>query len=246
MKLTRYRESVDTHAAPVGRVYGLIRESWRDKSLKTSYGFTLAGDPTTLSAEWEIEERRAFLDSLKDHDLVVDIGANVGFYSCLAATHGKPVIAIEPAPRYLRYLMRNLWDNGLLEVEVFPLGLDARSGLRMLYGYGGIASFVTGWGQSKHGEIVPVTTLDTILAGRFDGQKILIKADVEGFELNVLRGAANTLARNPRPTWLMEVLSTDQMIPGGRNLQFDDTFKIFRENQYQSRVLDNKNFMFWA
>ena len=69
MNLGPYRKLVDTRAAPPGRLYRLIRESWRDKSLETSYGFTLAGDPTMLSAEWEVEVQRAFLELLESHDL---------------------------------------------------------------------------------------------------------------------------------------------------------------------------------
>jgi FkbM family methyltransferase len=175
---------------------------------------------------------------------VIDIGANIGFYSCLAGTRGKPTIAIEPSPRNIRYLRRNLMENGIRSVEVFPLGLAESAGPRKLYGYGGAASLVEGWAQSKRGESVLTTTLDEVLAGRFERERLLVKIDVEGYELAVLRGATRTLSRDPRPTWLVEVLQHDPLIPTGHNDQFQATLELFHSAGYCQWRVDEKNFLF--
>jgi FkbM family methyltransferase len=189
--------------------------------------------------DYEPAEASTFLDLLENHDAVIDIGANVGLYSCLAASRGKRVISVEPAARNLKYLYQNLWENQFHAAEVFPLGLAKQPGLNRLYGYGGISSFVTGWAQADKDRfaIVPVTSLDTIISGRFRGQRLLIKMDVEGFELDVLAGAERTLDLDPKPTWLVEILLDVETIPGGVNKRFAEAFEIFWSHGYECRKL---------
>lgn len=236
---------VDAHIEPAGWAYRRVRDliSGR-RSRQTRYGFTLAGDPRMTKDGWEAEEIKLFLEMLPGHSAVIDIGANIGFYSCLAGSRGKPTIAIEPSPRNIRYLLRNLLENGVKGVELCPLGLAESAGRRTLYGYGGAASLVEGWAQSKRGESVLTTTLDEVLAGKFEGERLLIKIDVEGYELAVVRGAARTLSRDPRPTWLVEVLQHDPLIPSGHNDQFQATLELFRSAGYRQRRVDEKNFLF--
>jgi len=239
--LSRCRKTVDTFAPPLGRQYRLLRDvTNRRRSIPTKYGFSLSGDPTMTRDGWEENEIEAFLELVKCHETVIDIGANVGFYSCLAASRGKQTIAVEPSSRNLNFLYRNLWENKFLDVEVFPLGLAGRSGLGRIYGYGGIASFVPGWAQAYEAQstLAPLTTLDAIAAGRFEGKKLLIKMDVEGFELDVLAGATATLNLNPRPTWLVEILLSGEVIPGGVSSRFAEAFEVFWRHGYQSRMLD--------
>jgi FkbM family methyltransferase len=191
--------------------------------------------------ECENNEIEVFLELMETHDFVLDIGANVGFYSCLAASHGKYTIAFEPSSRNLNFLYRNLWDNKFREVEVFPLGLAGQCGLGRIYGYGGIASFVPGWAQAREAQtcLVPLTTLDTIVAGRFQGNKLLIKMDVEGFELEVLAGAQKTLDLSPKPTWLVEILLCGEVLPDEMNAKYTEAFDVFWQHGYRCRMLDS-------
>ena len=129
--------------------------------------------------------------------------------------------------------------NSFEEVEVFPLGLASKAGIERIYGSGTGASLVAGWaGASRSSyELVPVTTLDKILNGRFDGIPILIKMDVEGFELEVLRGADRILKLNPRPTWLVEICLSENC-PPGQNDKFHATFDLFSRYGYKATVAD--------
>ena len=241
MLLSKCRRVVDTYAPSFGRQYRLLRDATnRRSSIHTKYGFTLAGDPSMANYECESNEIDVFLEMMETHDIVLDIGANVGLYSCLAASHGKPVIAVEPSSRNLNFLYRNLWDNKFRKVEVFPLGLAGHSGLGRIYGYGGIASFVPGWAQARESQscLVPLTTLDTIVSGRFQNKNLLIKMDVEGFELDVLAGAANTLDLIPRPTWLVEILLRGEVLPDGMNKKYTEAFEVFWKHGYRCRMLD--------
>ena len=149
MFLSAIRKPIDTFAPSVGHLYRRLRDvAVAKRSRHTIYGFTLAGDPRMASSDFEPNEVRTFLESLESHDTVLDIGANVGFYSCLAASRGKHVLSFEPSPRNLRFLYRNLMENGLQNAEVFPVGVAKQCGLSRIYGFGGISSFVAGWAQA--------------------------------------------------------------------------------------------------
>lgn len=240
MYLTKLRKPVDAHAPWLAHSYRSLRDltSWRF-ARQTAYGFSLAGDATIANASFEPGEAQVFLRQCENHDVVIDIGANVGFYSCLAASRGKCVVSFEPAQRNLKFLYENLWSNGFFSVEVFPVALGPKPGLMPLYGFGGIASLVAGWAQASnnHSHFASVTTLDTIVGNRFGGRRLLIKMDVEGFELNVLAGARKMLRQDPKPTWIVEILLSGTAIPGGINENFCETFEVFWSNNYRCEAL---------
>ena len=129
--------------------------------------------------------------------------------------------------------MANGWQNN---AEVFPLALGEKPELLTLYGASGpSASLVKNWaGYSSHfKKVVPVSTLDNILAGRFLGQRLFIKMDVEGTEYQVLKGGGGILARSPKPIWLLEIC-LQEFHPEGKNPDFLKTFQLFWENGYQA------------
>ena len=82
----------------------------KNPGIKTSWGSTLAGNPLMTSGDFEPEETRLVRESLHKVSVLVNVGANVGYY-CHALSLGKLVIAVEPIARNLRYLMRNIIQN---------------------------------------------------------------------------------------------------------------------------------------
>lgn len=184
-------------------------------------------------------EETALLARLMDRcDRFVDIGANLGYYTCLALQHGKPVVAFEPQEQNLRCLFRNLASNGWQDerVEVFPVALSERSGALTLYGASGpSASLLPNWAGYSPGyaKVVPVSTLDRLLEGRYAGERLLVKMDVEGAEYQVLRGALATLGRRPRPVWLLEVC-LEEFHPDGANPDFAAIFGLFFDHGYEA------------
>ena len=171
-------------------------------------------------------------------DRFVDIGANLGYYTCLALQRGRPVVAFEPQEQNLQCLFRNLASNGWSDArtEVFPLALSESPGMLTLYGASGpSASLVRGWADysSNYSKTVPVNTLDNVLQGRFASERLLVKIDVEGAEYQVLRGAVASVARTPRPAWLLEVC-LDEFHPQGLNPDFAAIFQLFWDHGYQA------------
>lgn len=139
---------------------------------------------------------KAFLSShFKDGGVFVDVGANVGAYSLRAASKGMRVISFEPNPENARLLRRNAELNDVV-VDLRPHALGAAEG-RASISQNGATSRI---GSDMPGVDVDVRTLDGLQLDRVD----LMKVDVEGYELDVLRGAAQTLART-HPALLIEM-----------------------------------------
>ena len=145
-------------------------------------------------------------------------------------------MAVEPQPRNVQLLLRNLRINRF-DVEVLPLALADKVGVLPLYGGGQGASLSRGWGGMKatYSSLVPVSTLDSILAGRFADQPLLVKLDVEGHEKQVMEGAAQTLAR-PNVSWLVEHGLTENFADVNPN--FRALFEIFWDNGYTACTLE--------
>lgn len=140
----------------------------------------------------EPDEMGFTLHVLNPGDIFVDIGANVGAYSVLAAEAGASVVAIEPIPDTWTRLTTNIRLNGFESlVTAYRVGLsDANGSLRFSTNKDSI-NHVLAPGEDVPAVDVDVVTLDSLLGGR---SPALIKIDVEGHELPVLRGAEKTLA----------------------------------------------------
>lgn len=145
----------------------------------------------------EPEVFRALHDLLRAGDTFVDAGANIGFYTVLAARLVGPtgrVVAVEMMPDTAAILREHVRLNGLNNVRIVENALSARVGERV------VAHVETGkFGQasiagSARGQAITVetTTLDAVLQ---DVDAIrLMKMDLEGAEYGALCGAERALS----------------------------------------------------
>src|SRR5438093_3453331 len=83
------------------------------KARTTPYGFKLLGSNSIhhramQAGTFEPEETALIQQCLRDAEVFVDVGANIGFYSCIARLAGKQVIAVEPLRRNLDYFYANM------------------------------------------------------------------------------------------------------------------------------------------
>jgi FkbM family methyltransferase len=206
--------------------------------VRTAWGFEFAGAvPDTTEAD-EAAHVRALSRLIDAADVFVDVGANVGFFTCLARARGKAVIAVEPFPLNITSISRNLAANGWTDVEVHRVALADRAGEGTLYGRDTLASRVKGWAVADDSWRQPIalTTLDALLDARFAGSRLAIKIDVEGGEHDVLRGASQTLTRTPAPIWAVEI-AFDENHPGGSNPHFLATFELFFSHDYAATTV---------
>jgi hypothetical protein len=81
--------------------------------------------------------------------------------------------------------------------------------------------------------------MDVVLGTRLRGERVLIILDVEGAEQQVLEGASIMLANNPKPVWVVEIMTTDHQPRGiGMNPNLKSTFQLFFRNGYQAFNFD--------
>jgi FkbM family methyltransferase len=162
---------------------------------------------------FENPQRRFVERFLQPGMTVLDLGAHHGFYTLVASkrvgARGK-VISFEPSPRERRALRLHLLLNRCRNVEVEELALgdeDTESDLFVVEDYAsGCNSLRRPDVQASTSTLrVRVSCLDSWLAKRDIGRVDFIKLDVEGAELNVLKGASRLLQREPRPVILAEV-----------------------------------------
>jgi len=219
----------------------LINTIFRSKiTFKTPFGFELSArnfvaHRAMAAWQFELEENNILKKMLLDSDVFIDIGANIGLYTCLAQSLGKHTVSFEPQPINLEFLFTNLTNNGWHHAEIFPIGLSDTRGMATLYGASGpSASLIGGWAEysKKYRQTIALNTLDSVIGGRFQGDKLLIKIDVEGAEYNVLRGAMETLRkRTPRPQWFVEIC-LGEFHPGRMNAHYADIFNMFWDAGY--------------
>ncbi len=132
---------------------------------------------------------------------ILDIGANVGLYTVIAALANPDakVVAFEPVPSTFAVLGENLARNGLTDLEHHNIAVGAESGTASFHvPYGDCpssASFDESGFRGLDGEVVEVdvVTIDEIIAG--DDPVDFVKIDVEGFEPLVLEGMTATIER---------------------------------------------------
>ncbi len=159
----------------------------------------------------EEEELRIFFDLLGENGVFVDIGANAGWYSILAALNGAAVYAFEPLPATYQRLTKNIALNDISRIKTFPVGLGEKSSTEIFYyhpyisGASSRANLDYFSDGSAKTEECPLTTLDHIAATEQIDRIDLIKCDIEGAELFAFRGAKETIKRL-RPFVLSEML----------------------------------------
>jgi len=148
---------------------------------------------------WNDEEYRAFRAGISAGDTVLDVGANLGAYSVLFGKWVGPagrVFAFEPAPAARFGLHRHVALNGLEDrVTVRPEAMSDRAGTVRFRASGphGDNRIVKAERDAPEHIDVPTTSIDAFCRENKLTPR-LIKVDVEGAELDVLRGARETLA----------------------------------------------------
>lgn len=146
---------------------------------------------------------------LKPSDTFFDLGANAGFFTLIAArlvgNEGK-CVAFDPSPDNTKSISEQLTLNSLDQCTVVMEAIADFEGEADFF-FASPGSSLGHLGKSKNGEQqtkVKVTTLDNAVI-RF-GAPNLVKMDIEGAEVQALRGASLVL-KQIRPVWLIELHS---------------------------------------
>jgi FkbM family methyltransferase len=141
---------------------------------------------------YEPEQTRLFLETIRPGDTVLDVGANVGYYTVLSAVLAGPggaVWSFEPNPRNAAFLRRHAEINGLRQVRVEEAAAsDAVGVARFDFGTGSGTGHLAADGPIE----VRTLRLDDVCAAHRIVPRV-VKIDVEGAEAAVLDGFAATV-----------------------------------------------------
>ena len=173
-----------------------------------------------LRGTYEPKTRELFTQLLGPGKTLVDVGANVGYFTVLGALlvgSGGRVIAFEPEPTNHGLLADNIRRNDLGQVLVRNQAVAAEPGELFL----DVNPAESGWHRlatdnspASHRKVpVTVTTVDLVLS-ELGGAVDVVKIDVEGFEPAVVAGMTQTVAANPDISVILE-FSPDQSLLSG-------------------------------
>jgi FkbM family methyltransferase len=163
---------------------------------------------------YEGETLRVFLALLRHGRVVVDVGANTGLFSLVAAKANPAVQvwAFEPVPFIADMLRGNIHLNGLTNVHLEPTVVAETVGDAPFFvtqtsvGIPTDSSSVAGFRPQVDEHRLPTTTLDAFMIQRRPESLDLLKIDTEAGETKVIQGARATL-RHQRPIILCEILA---------------------------------------
>jgi len=166
--------------------------------IKTEYGEQIVYEPEQFALAFADNSYQCQIKDLLEtdkYDVFLDVGAAWGHFAIIASRHCKRVIAFEPQPfRYgfLLYNCRHLFN------------VDCRYEFVTCEGEAPTMGKLQEMCEARHLKRynVPVVTLDYIYIK--PDEKVLVKLDVEGSELKVLKGCPNLIA-NPNVDWIIDI-----------------------------------------
>ena len=202
------------------------------------------GRPLYTGCAYELDETRLLERFLSPAMHVVDVGANVGYMSALAAKQVGPrgrVLAIEPDPGNSTLLAANLSRNGYRNVAIESVAVGAAPGTVTLFrsawnmGNHRVNAGPAAQTQARDTIAVPMETVDALIVRHRLTPVHFVKMDVEGYEPGVLAGMNGLLERD-RPLVLTEFWPFGMRDAGFDPVAFLETF--FRMG-YDCRTVSN-------
>ena len=208
------------HVGLAVRAYGMLNRPWLGAVVRFVM-VPLRGVPMTaiggngrglkfsggqlirLVSSLEPEVEACFLAAIGPEALVSDVGANIGWYSLLAARRTGPrgrVVAFEPDSANVTSLRRNVRRNGFHNLLAVPAAVADHEGWQAFRADGGVMGKLDDAGTA----LVPVVTLDSWHRQAATPAPDVVKIDVEGAEVAVIAGMAEIL-RSARPTLIIEL-----------------------------------------
>lgn len=182
------------------------------RTVATRHGFRMSLDLRQFvdraiycQGEWEPLETALFAKVLRPGDRVADVGANIGWFSLLAARLVGPagqVHSFEANRETFDLLLANLALNASTSVAAHCLAVGEAAGLARIAPREAGNAGADGVELADGGaDAVPLVRLDEVLA---EGPLRLIKLDIEGWEAKALRGAEGLLRRAEAPDLVFE------------------------------------------
>jgi FkbM family methyltransferase len=153
---------------------------------------------------YESHVTRVLVDVLKLGDVFLDLGANIGYFSLLAASivreSGK-VISFEPNVQNLQLLYSSIVENRFENIRVYPLAASNSNQILKLTSFGSNGYLEAVPSGKSNFQFVQTVTADELL--QCEKQINVVKMDIEGYESLALRGM-DKMIRKFKPTIFTE------------------------------------------
>ena len=137
-----------------------------------------------------------FASNCSIEDIFFDIGANIGFFSMLAARSGAEVFSFELEPSNVRALFDNAYLNDA-SLNIIPIGLSDKNALFATdfagAGVGGSLNRLVREGEGRAPRTISIT-LDTLYKANLIPVPTKVKLDVDGLEPNIIKGGQELLS----------------------------------------------------
>jgi len=161
---------------------------------------------------YEPSKCQALKEFLRAGETFIDVGCNKGDFSLLASRLVGPqgrVLAFEPHPENCRWIRKSIAKNDYRNIDLYEFALSDANGATQLHlgEKSGTHTLRAGRLQREKGTLeIKTRRLDDLLQEiRFHRSIKAMKIDVEGAELDVLKGARETIARNPGIVLFLDV-----------------------------------------
>lgn len=173
----------------------------------------------------EFQDMAFVLHLLREGDVFVDVGANVGAYTVLAGGVGARCISIEPSKNAYDHLLLNLHLNGIRDkVDARNIVIGSKKGtMKFTEGLDTVNHVVANSEAACIASCnIEADTLDNIVA---ESEPALLKIDVEGFETEVIAGAGEVLSKESLLAVIMELNGSGQRYGFDEGELFERMFK---------------------
>ena len=170
---------------------------------------------------------------LKDGGLFIDVGANIGYFSLLAAVKKNvEVVAFEPSPRERNRLYENIALNSFNNVVIYPFALSDKP-QKLNLGIArdwnpGLNSFVNNLGNEQVDSVeVNCYSFDSMITNELAARVKLIKIDVEGYEMAVLNGMKASMNKLVQTKFILEINTSFLEKAGSSVKEVYDFFALY-------------------
>ncbi len=241
--LCEVNEYIDNLKYGIAKILNRKNGDYFTIKVNDSYSMYVNSRDKGISKQLSIHKKREHFSTefmkkvIKEDEIVIDIGANIGYYALLEArlaNRGR-IYAAEPVPENLELLRKNVNLNNCKNIHLFGIALgDIESKARMyIYDKCNWSSFIKNTNGNILNEIEsPIITLDKFVELYVHDSPGFIRMDVEGYEFQIIKGALKTLSCNKPLTLCIEL---HQHLMPAENMK--ELIKILKNNNFKVKAI---------
>ncbi len=218
------------------KINGLKLHNFEIKNIN----FSMYSTENFTNPSWQKKETEIIINLLKNNEIFLNLGANIGYYVCLASKFKIKIIAVEPDYFNLKVLYKNIELNKIDDCLVLPMASYSKNSIKPIFGHGVTASLFLNWDNTEkfdNKDFIQTFKIDDLIREKDLEKKTFILMDIENSEYETLLGSLKTLKNKNKPSWIVEVHPTFYSKKNKPLVEFDKIFNLFWENEYVSFLI---------